>query len=90
MMNRLLRRKNKAVQAGLPSTVTPTPRPLAEIEAEYNQLRGLAADSQYQVFVHTRVLADYNEKMLRLNQEGAVRKELDAKAAAEAQPQETK
>lgn len=83
-MNRLFRRKNKALKAEVPPA---KPRPLAVIEAEYNQLRGLVADSQYQVYVHTKVLAEYNEKMLALNQEGAVRKELDAKAKVEAAPQ---
>jgi hypothetical protein len=54
------------------------PRPMVEIQAEYNELRGLAADSQYQVFIYGKTLEQTNHKMAALNQEAAKRKELDA------------
>jgi len=62
----------------------PQPREMVAIEAEYNDMRGRAADSQYQIYVHTKALEEFNNRMLNLNQEGAARKELDAKTAAEA------
>lgn len=61
----------------------PVPRQLEEITAEYNQLRTKAADSNYQVYVHTRALEDFNQRMLELNQEGAARNDLNRLRAQE-------
>lgn len=60
------------------------PRAFAEIEAEFNSILSQAASSQYQAFVHAKTLEQLNNKLLELSQEGAKRKELDAKEKEEA------
>lgn len=72
-MTKFFRNKSKKVVA------PPPPRAMVDIEKEYNELRGRVADSQYQAYVHNRALEEYDQRMLSLNQEGAARKELDAK-----------
>jgi len=57
----------------------PTPRSMEEIEKEYNELRARAGDAEYQAFIYNKALAELNNRMLQVNQEGAARKELDAK-----------
>ena len=70
---------------------TPAPRPFEEIQAEYQQLSARAANSQYQAYVYSQDLEAVNKRLVEINHEAKarqdldaqVKKELDAKAAAE-------
>lgn len=66
------------------------PRPLPEIQEEYQQLLAQVANAQYLVFVHTKEQARFNGRLLELNQEAAKRNTLDAETkAAEAKAKPT-
>jgi len=59
------------------------PRELAEIEKEANQEFFRAGQLQYQVDVLTDELVEVNNRLLKLNREGAARKQLDAQKKEE-------
>lgn len=61
------------------------PRPMKEIQQEYNELSTIASQAQYQVYVYSRSLQETNEKMLKVNQEAAERSNLDRQAALQEQ-----
>ena len=54
------------------------PRPMQEIQQEYQQLLAKVANAQYLVFVHGREQERLNGKLAELNQEAAKRNELDS------------
>lgn len=53
------------------------PRQLSDIEASYNQVKANLADAQYLAYIYTKEVERLSQEMLRLNQEGAARKNLD-------------
>lgn len=61
------------------------PRPLSEIQVEYQNLCTKAGNIQYQVFALGKDLAQVNESLLELNFEAAAaaRKEAEAKKSSE-------
>ncbi len=71
--------KSKKAQAKM--VETPSPRSIADITAEYNQTALLAGSVQYQIKVYESQLNDLNQKLLALNNEGALRQKVDAETA---------
>ena len=70
------------------------PRPLPEVQAEYNQLCASAGQVQYQLSVLQAELTRLNERLGAVNREASARIELDrqnpptsAPATAEVQPE---
>jgi hypothetical protein len=60
----------------------PAPRELKVIEQELSQVVAAAGVAQYRMYVLEQELAHHNQVLLRLNQEGAARQQLDAEAKA--------
>lgn len=58
---------------------TPTPRPLDEIQKEFEQATSALGQVEYQIFIAKEQASQLKNRILNLNQEGAARKELDAK-----------
>lgn len=59
------------------------PRPMEEIQKEFQQLIALAANAQYTKFIKEEELKQINHRLVQVNQEGKARNELDAAKAAE-------
>lgn len=57
------------------------PRTLEEINKEYSQASGKAANTQYLIYVYTKELEQVNKRMLELNQEAAERNKLTSEEA---------
>lgn len=76
-MKKLLRKLSKSQQV-------PEPRPLEEIQSEYNQLSGKAGQNQYQSYVLAKDLESINKRLIEVNQEAAYRQKLDAAAEVKA------
>lgn len=62
---------------------TKTPRQIADIQAEYQQLCLQAGQMQYQAKVLNDQLAEINKTLLAVNNEGAERNKIDAAAKAQ-------
>lgn len=65
---------------------TSTPRTLAEITTEYNQLVSRAGGLQYQTFVYADELRQVNDRLVEINHEAAARQQLDAANPAPVEP----
>ncbi len=66
-------------------SMTPSePRPIADIQKEYQQVALNAGAAQYQAFVHGEEVKNLNKRLLSLNQEAGARQALDKQKAAEA------
>lgn len=59
------------------------PRALEAIQTQYGQLCAQLGQSQYKRYVLDREIEQLNVEILRVNNEGAARQELDAKAKAD-------
>lgn len=59
------------------------PRPVPELEKIYSELLAQAGTCQYMVYVNQTRLNELNAEMVRVNQEAAERKALDAQAQKE-------
>lgn len=59
------------------------PRVFADIEKAYQELLAKAAQAQYLVYVHGQDLKQLNQEMVRVNQEAALRQQLDRDAKKE-------
>ena len=81
-MSKFSKNPLKAKKVKLNEPPTP-PRPLADIQKEYQELAFKAGQLQYQQYVNTRDLEQTNTRLISVNQEAAARLELDKKAAAE-------
>ena len=66
------------------STKTAAPRPLADIQKEYQEGCLRAGQLQYQVSVLNQELETLNQDLVRVNKEAAVRIELDKATSPEA------
>lgn len=64
------------------------PRPLDEITKDYSVVSSQAFDAQYKAYVYSRELEQLNARLVEINQEAAMRKELD-RQAEEATKEET-
>lgn len=67
--------KNKKIK-----TKPVEPRSMDEILKDNQELKTKAADAQYLIYVYTKQLESLNQDLLKLNQEGAARQQLDAEA----------
>ena len=65
-----------------------TPRPMDEIQKEYQQKCLEAGQLQYQVSVQSEELSKANETLRKLNYEAAARLQLDKEAGVKAEIQE--
>jgi hypothetical protein len=74
--NRFTRRSNKTVIAELPQ-----PRTMEDIQKEYVDLLGKAAQAGYQAYVYNKELTKLNERLEQVNLEGAQRQKLDKESA---------
>lgn len=72
-----------------PKAIKLPPRTLPEITASYQELCTRAGQTQYQLFVLNKELESFNGQLLRLNQEGAKRNQLDQQAAKQEEPKPT-
>lgn len=61
------------------------PRPFAEIQQQYMELRGLAGELQYKIHVTKQDLDKVNQALISINNEAAVRQQLDKENAPAAQ-----
>lgn len=59
------------------------PRALPDIEKAYQELLAKAAQAQYLAYVHNKDLEGLNEALVSVNQEAALRNELDRQAKKE-------
>lgn len=58
------------------------PRSLEEITKEYQEVLGKAAQAQYFVYVHSKELEQFNQRLVQVNMEAAERQKLDKEASA--------
>jgi len=71
----------KKAKAKVDAAPPPEPREIEAITKEYNDLKALAGEVQYQIFALTSNLAQMNNNLLSLNHEGAARQKLDRENA---------